>query len=145
MWLTLILFLISNWYQEEKHNHIYVCVYIQPYIGVHIHIYTHTLTHIYVHVLPLPGTASCPEPIYSACYDLPTTERPDENDSFKLLLAPWLVWLSGLSASLQIQRSLIPFPVRTHAWVAGQVPSRGRVWEATMYLSHICFSPSLSL
>ena len=39
---------------------------------------------------------------------------------------PWLVWLSGLSASLQTKVSPVQFPVRAHAWVAGQVPSRGR-------------------
>ena len=36
---------------------------------------------------------------------------------------PWLVWLSGLSAGLQTKGSLVRFPVRTHAWVAGQVLS----------------------
>ena len=36
-------------------------------------------------------------------------------------LWPWLVWLSGLSASLWTERSLVRFPVRAHAWVAGQV------------------------
>ena len=39
---------------------------------------------------------------------------------------PWLVWLSGLRASMQTKGSLVRFPVRAHAWVAGQVPSRGR-------------------
>ena len=37
----------------------------------------------------------------------------------------WLVWLSGLSASLQATGSLVQFPVRAHAWVEGQVPSMG--------------------
>ena len=37
----------------------------------------------------------------------------------------WLVWLSGLSASLQTTGSLVRCPVRAHAWVAGQVPSKG--------------------
>ena len=32
--------------------------------------------------------------------------------------------LSGLSANLSV--NLVPFPVRAHAWVASQVPSRGR-------------------
>ena len=44
---------------------------------------------------------------------------------------PWLVWLSGLSASLRTKGSLVQFPVRAHAWVA----------EAT---THWCFSPSPS-
>ena len=38
---------------------------------------------------------------------------------------PWLVWLSGFSASLQIKGLPVRFPVRAHVWVAGQVPSRG--------------------
>ena len=36
---------------------------------------------------------------------------------------PWLVFLSGLS--LLTKGSLVVFPVRAHAWVAGQVPSGG--------------------
>ena len=40
---------------------------------------------------------------------------------------PWLVWLSGLSAELRTKGTLVQFPVRAHAWVAGQVPSRGYV------------------
>ena len=36
----------------------------------------------------------------------------------------WLVWLSGLSAGLQTKGSPVQFPVRAHAWVVGQVPSR---------------------
>ena len=40
---------------------------------------------------------------------------------------PWLVWLSGLSAGLWTKGSLVRFPVRAHASVAGQVPSGGRV------------------
>ena len=40
---------------------------------------------------------------------------------------PWLVWLNGLSASLQTKKLLVQFPVRAHAWVAGQVPTWGRV------------------
>ena len=58
----------------------------------------------------------------------------------KMKRVPWLVWLSGLSAGLQTKGSLVPFPVRAHAWVGGQV-CRGSVWGAT---THWCFSPSLS-
>ena len=46
---------------------------------------------------------------------------------------PWLVWLSGLSTGLQIKGSLVWFPVRAHAWIAGQVPRRG-VCETLMFL-----------
>ena len=44
-----------------------------------------------------------------------------------LKVPPWLVWLSGLSTSLQTKGSPVRFPVRAHAWVVGQVPSRGRL------------------
>ena len=39
-------------------------------------------------------------------------------DIKKLLFVLWLVWLSGLSASLRTKGSLVQFPVRAHAWVA---------------------------
>ena len=45
--------------------------------------------------------------------------------SFKRQILPWLVWLSGLSAGLRTKRLLVRFPVRAHAWVVGQIPSRG--------------------
>ena len=38
---------------------------------------------------------------------------------------PWLVQLSGLSASLRNKGLLVRFPVRAHAWVLGQVPPGG--------------------
>ena len=37
------------------------------------------------------------------------------------------MWLSGFSAGLQTKGSPVWFPVRAHAWVAGQVPSRGHM------------------
>ena len=47
---------------------------------------------------------------------------------------PWLVWLSGLSTSLQTKGLLVRFPVRPHAWVAGLVLHLvGAVQEATTY------------
>ena len=54
----------------------------------------------------------------------------------------WLVWLSGLSAGLQTKALLVQFPVRAHAWVAGQVPSRGcsRGSHTLMFLS-LSFPP----
>ena len=63
-----------------------------------------------------------------------------EMNIFFLRIWPWLVWLNGLSASLWTKGSLVWFPVRAHAWVAGQTPLGG-AWEAT---THWCFSPSLS-
>ena len=46
------------------------------------------------------------------------------------LIQSWLVWFSGLSAGLQTERSPVRFPVRAHAWVAGQVPG-GDLQEVT--------------
>ena len=55
------------------------------------------------------------------------------------------MWLSGLSASLQPKGSLVQFPVRPHAWVAGQVPSgelmRGNHTLMIPALSFSCPSP----
>ena len=48
-----------------------------------------------------------------------------EATNYKLLGKLWLVWFSGLSNGLQTKRSLVQFPVRAHAWVAGQVPQLG--------------------
>ena len=50
---------------------------------------------------------------------------------------PWLVWLSGLNTSLRIKGSPVRFSVRAHAWVVGQVPSKGHVGgnHALMFLS----------
>ena len=59
---------------------------------------------------------------------------------------PWLVWLSGLSASLQTEGLLVGFPVRAHAWVAGQVPSWGcERGNCLMHLSHTDVSLPLFL
>ena len=56
-------------------------------------------------------------------------------------MSPWLVWLSGLSASLQTKGLLVQFPVRAHAWIAGQV-SGGRVYERQPHID-VSLSPSL--
>ena len=57
---------------------------------------------------------------------------------------PWLVWLRGLSASLRTERLPVRFPVRAHAWVVGQVPSRGHARSnLSMYL--LCMDVSLPL
>ena len=53
---------------------------------------------------------------------------------------PWLVWLSGLSASLWI-KELVQFPIRAHDWVATRSPVGGTQGATT----HWCFSPSLPL
>ena len=45
----------------------------------------------------------------------------------KKLCRPWLVWLSELSANLWIKGHWLDSQSRAHAWVEGQVPSRGRV------------------
>ena len=50
---------------------------------------------------------------------------------------PWLVWLSGSSAGLGIKGLSVWSPYRAHAWVVGQVPSRGsaRSNHTLMFLS----------
>ena len=50
---------------------------------------------------------------------------------------PQLVWLSGLRAGLWTKGSPVWFLVRAHAWVTGQVPSRGheRGNHTLMFLS----------
>ena len=58
----------------------------------------------------------------------------------------WLVWLSGLSTSLQTEGSPVLFPIGAHAWVAGQVPSWGCVrGNQLMFLSHTDVSLPLFL
>ena len=59
----------------------------------------------------------------------------------EMALEPWLVWLSGWSASLKTKGLPVQFPVRAHAWVAGQVPSRG---HARGNHTLIFLSPSFS-
>ena len=55
------------------------------------------------------------------------------------------MWLSGLNASLQTKGSLVRFPVRAHAWVAGQVPIWGRMRDnhtlMFLFLSFSLLSP----
>ena len=65
---------------------------------------------------------------------------------FNKELPLWLVWLSGVRAGLWTQRSLVPLPVRTHAWVVGQVPGGGRMRgnHTLMFLS-LSFSLSSPL
>ena len=53
---------------------------------------------------------------------------------------PWLVLLHGLSARLQTTGSLVRFPVRAHAGIVGQVPSRESVRG-----NHTLMFPSLLL
>ena len=43
----------------------------------------------------------------------------------KMRREPWLVWLNGLSAGLQIKGSLVQSPARPQAWAVGQVSSGG--------------------
>ena len=64
----------------------------------------------------------------------------------KSQILPWLVWLSGLSASLRTKGLPVQFPVRAHAWVAGQVPSRGHVRgnHTLMFLSSFSLPSPLS-
>ena len=63
------------------------------------------------------------------------------NDFYqKQRLMPWLVWLSGLSASLQTEGLPVQFQVRAHAWVAGQVPGCGCVRGNRLMFLFLSFS-----
>ena len=66
------------------------------------------------------------------------------NYLLKRLFFSWLVWLSRLSTSLWTKGSPVRFPVRAHAWVAGQVPSvrHMRGSYTLMFLSLYFSSPS---
>ena len=58
----------------------------------------------------------------------------------------WLVWLSVLSACLWTKGSPVQFPVKAHAWIAGQVPLCGmheRQPHTLMILSLSFSLPSL--
>ena len=61
---------------------------------------------------------------------------------YKNTTQPWLMWLSGLSAGLRAKGSPVQLPVRAHAWVAGQVPSRGRTGGSHTDVSLPLFLPS---
>ena len=62
----------------------------------------------------------------------------------KVFILPWLVWLSGFSTNLQTKGLLVRFPVRTHAWIVGQVPGGGHMKgnHTLMFLSSSFFLPS---
>ena len=58
---------------------------------------------------------------------------------------PCLVWLSRVSTGLWTKGLLVRFPVRAHAWGAGQVPSRGHRETTTHCFFSLSLSPSLPL
>ena len=62
--------------------------------------------------------------------------KRSQNSKMKIYMT-WLVWLSGLSASLRTKGSPVQFLIRAHTWVAGQVSSRGhgRGNHTLMFLS----------
>ena len=67
------------------------------------------------------------------CFHLDTDSR--------CYVEPWLVYLSGLSVGLWTKASLVQFPVKAHAWVPGQVPSRGRTrGNHTLVILSLSFS-----
>ena len=62
----------------------------------------------------------------------------------KEAVLPWLVWLCELSTDLRTKGFPVQFPIRAHAWVAGQVPSRGHA-RGNHTLMLLSLSPSLPL
>ena len=77
--------------------------------------------------------------------DVETESQRTEVPWLKSHSWPWLVWLSGLSTDLQTKGLLFWIPVRAHAWVVGQGPSRGhtRGNHTVMFLSLSFSLPSL--
>ena len=79
----------------------------------------------------------------------PSRRNPEKIDPWerpKLKPMLWLLWLSGLSTGLWFKGSLVWFPVRAHAWVVGQVSSRGCVrgnWCFSYTSMFLCLSFSL--
>ena len=56
--------------------------------------------------------------------------------SFKKRNVPWLLWLSGWVPACKSKSGWFNSQSRAHAWVAGQVPSRGRTsGNHSMFLS----------
>ena len=70
-------------------------------------------------------TFTCILNIFLSIRFFPSTCKHEFTSNIKKERKPWLVWLSGLSTGLRTKGSLVGFPVRAHAWVVGQVPSRG--------------------
>ena len=56
---------------------------------------------------------------------VPASFALQREDIKNVYLEPWLVWPSGLHASLQTKRLRLQYLVRAHAWVASQAPSWG--------------------
>ena len=75
------------------------------------------------------------------CIFLPKEKR---HFGVKVHGVPSLVWPSGLKGGLKTKGSPVRFPVRTHAWVVGQVPSWGRS-RGNHTLMFLSLSPSLPL
>ena len=90
------------------------------------------------------GWMDVEESNWEACCCIQVRNDEDLTIVSRMETDPWLVWLSGLSASLQTKGLLVQFPVRPHAWVAGQVPSRvcERGNHTLMFLSFSFSFPS---
>ena len=62
---------------------------------------------------------------------------PESAEAFGLgIKTQELLQLVWLSADLRTERSPVHFPVREHAWVAGQVPFWGCAKPTGRYFSH---------
>ena len=79
----------------------------------------------------LKGNASsvCFQGMTCLARERPLGQKEAEKLKAEMLILnfwPWLMWLSGLSTHRPTKGTLAGFPVGPHAWVAGQVPRRGR-------------------
>ena len=62
----------------------------------------------------------------------------------RILVLPWLVWLSRLGIIPQTERLPVEFPVKAHVWVLGQVPGWGQA-RRNRYIFLSFLPPFLSL
>ena len=79
--------------------------------------------------LTLPFPPSYSKPVVKLVRQLLKTSKRVSN--IKSTNQPWPVWLCGVGAVPQSERSQARFPVRAQAWAAGQAPGCGHTQEAT--------------
>ena len=108
--------------QVIKHN-----VQIHPKVVFYTHTHTHTHTHwlIGYHIVINRIIGNAYFSAFSKFCIINVSNL--NNQKTKGLKSPQLVWLSGLNSGLWTKGSLVQFLVRAHAWVACQVPGRGRM------------------
>ena len=64
---------------------------------------------------------------------------------FKIILKPWLVWLSAVRAGLQTKRLQVRFPATARAWVAGMQEATNQRFSFMLMLLSLFLPPFPSL